>query len=543
MGGNEWRVYGPPGTGKTTWLSRQIGRAAVEHGSDRIMVTSFTRAAAVELVGRNLPIPRDQVGTLHAICYRALGCPELTEKHLDEWNAYCPMFALSGSAVKGTSPLDEPDYEYRGQTDGDRIRAQLELHRGQMALISGLSTSEQAFHRKWTDWKRACGYMDFTDLLEIALREFQTAPNRPSVIFADEAQDLNPLMTSLIRKWGEQAEYFVLVGDDDQTLYRFLGASPEAFLETPLPEEREKVLKQSYRVPRAVQAWAERWISKVTHRAPKAYLPRDCEGEVRHVEFGFDRPQLWLKDAEKYLDAGKSIMILTSCGYQLEQFKAFFRQEGIPFHNPYRKTNGGWNPLRGPSIDRLEAFLKPENDLWPDGGRPWTVGDVARWIECIRVEGSGLIRGAKARFREMAKVRPDDPVSMTDVFEAGNEIVERVFVRGELDDRIAWFRDHLSGEYRNTMQYLLAILERQGSFALSAKPQTTIGTIHSVKGGEADVVYLFPDLSVAGMQDWESYGERRDSVIRQFYVGATRAKEVLVFGSHSWGGRYVPLIV
>jgi superfamily I DNA/RNA helicase len=54
-----------------------------------------------------------------------------------------------------------------------------------------------------------------------------------------------------------------------------------------------------------------------------------------------------------------------------------------------------------------------------------------------------------------------------------------------------------------------------------------VGTIHSVKGGEADVVYLFPDLSQAGAAQYASMGTARDAVIRQFYVGATRAREKL----------------
>ncbi|MCE5308667.1 MAG: ATP-binding domain-containing protein [Acidobacteriales bacterium] len=54
-----------------------------------------------------------------------------------------------------------------------------------------------------------------------------------------------------------------------------------------------------------------------------------------------------------------------------------------------------------------------------------------------------------------------------------------------------------------------------------------VGTIHSVKGGQADVVYLFPDLSQAGDAHYAHGGASRDSVIRQFYVGATRARERL----------------
>ena len=52
-----------------------------------------------------------------------------------------------------------------------------------------------------------------------------------------------------------------------------------------------------------------------------------------------------------------------------------------------------------------------------------------------------------------------------------------------------------------------------------------VGTIHSVKGGQADVVYLFPDLSQAGDAQYQRKGAPHDSVIRTFYVGITRARE------------------
>ena len=54
----------------------------------------------------------------------------------------------------------------------------------------------------------------------------------------------------------------------------------------------------------------------------------------------------------------------------------------------------------------------------------------------------------------------------------------------------------------------------------------TIGTIHSVKGGEADVVYVLPDLSPAQWGQWTK-GDR-DALVRLFYVAFTRAREELV---------------
>ena len=66
-----------------------------------------------------------------------------------------------------------------------------------------------------------------------------------------------------------------------------------------------------------------------------------------------------------------------------------------------------------------------------------------------------------------------------------------------------------------------------GPAALEETPKVIVGTIHSVKGGEADAVFLFPDLSQAGDAAYQRVGPARDAVIRLFYVGVTRARQAL----------------
>jgi len=66
MDHSEYRIFGPPGTGKTTRLAHEIGRAAKQFGSENVVAVSFTRAAAHEPGSRNVPLPRDRVGTLHS---------------------------------------------------------------------------------------------------------------------------------------------------------------------------------------------------------------------------------------------------------------------------------------------------------------------------------------------------------------------------------------------------------------------------------------------------------------------------------------------
>ena len=92
-----------------------------------------------------------------------------------------------------------------------------------------------------------------------------------------------------------------------------------------------------------------------------------------------------------------------------------------------------------------------------------------------------------------------------------------------------WFCGNVQAAKVKALEFPAAILKKHKDLEiLTKKPQVIVGTIHSVKGGEADVVYLFPDLSVAGMQEYVKGGEARDSTYRMFYVGITRAKETLV---------------
>jgi superfamily I DNA/RNA helicase len=86
------------------------------------------------------------------------------------------------------------------------------------------------------------------------------------------------------------------------------------------------------------------------------------------------------------------------------------------------------------------------------------------------------------------------------------------------------------------MMYPMQVYARGGREALDKDPRIVVGTIHSVKGGEADVVYLFPDLSIAGGREWGVVGRGRESVRRLFYVGATRARETLVLCGASSAG-------
>lgn len=90
-----------------------------------------------------------------------------------------------------------------------------------------------------------------------------------------------------------------------------------------------------------------------------------------------------------------------------------------------------------------------------------------------------------------------------------------------------WWRGHVTADVGPRVQFPSEIAAKRGPQALLQVPQVIVGTIHSVKGGQADCVYVFPDLSQAGDGQYRRGGAQRDSVIRVFYVAATRTRERL----------------
>jgi len=522
----EYRLHGPPGTGKTRALSRTwVPQAAEKFGNNSVVICSLTKTAAAEIASRDLPIPRDNVGTLHAFAFRALDRPTIAEGEIKAWNEAEPVFAMSGARPS----VDEPELAHVDRaTKGDDLSARAQVLRHNRVSMAAWPDDVLAFQRRWSAWMSKEGLVDFTGLIEDALDAVPVAPGYPRVFIVDEAQDCSVLELDLVRKWAARAEYAVLAGDGDQAIYGWRGASARAFLDPDIPDDNNYHLTQSYRVPRAAHKVATSWIRQASYRYAVDYEPRDVDGEVVLFEGNGKNVKPVVDAAWKDAEAGRSVMILASCGYMLRSLIAVMRREGIPFHNEYRPTHGGWNPLRG-GTGRLLAFLRPDPATYPTDFSMWTWKQLQAWVEVIRAKGV-LAPSGKTYARQLAKddERRNDAVAPEEgeaVFGASWWQLRDAFASGEPID---WLVDRLLASKAKLMQYPVAIAEKRGRPALRDKPRITIGTIHSVKGGEADVVYLMPDLSPSGMREWTRPGEARDGIVRTFYVGMTRAKQKLV---------------
>ena len=275
---DEFRVIGPPGCGKTHYLLRQVESAVEKHGRDSVVVTSLTNAAKNAALDRGLPIPNAAIGTLHSLAKRRMGdSPPLamSKGTIDMWNTAHNSYRMTAKQKGADGPTED---EFGEKSPGDKLLEKYSAERCRMKPREKWTDGIRGFASKWEEFKADTGTIDFTDMIERALVATDTAPGSPQFIFCDEAQDMDKLQLSLVRKWAERCEKLILIGDPDQNLYEWRGTDPDNFINPPIPESCYKPLAQSWRVPREVHRVALRWVRKIKNRIDCEYHPRDDDG-------------------------------------------------------------------------------------------------------------------------------------------------------------------------------------------------------------------------------------------------------------------------
>lgn len=237
------------------------------------------------------------------------------------------------------------------------------------------------------------------------------------------------------------------------------------------------------------------------------YRPTEVAGEIGRTSSSMRYAEGVAEELERDLDSHSgTVMFQAQAGYMLRPLLAVLRQRGIPFHNPNRLRDGSWNPLarraKGIStVDRIAAWLK----------RDQTLEDVQAWLHMIRVKGV-LAKGAKER-------------ALTAEHHIPELFVSEEAMAGAFSGDPRWLAANVTAEYQKRLDYPLAIWKRYGEAALKAVPRLVVGTIHSMKGAEADSVWLSPDLSPKAWEQFVTVSE--DDARRLFYVGMTRARHKL----------------
>jgi superfamily I DNA/RNA helicase len=528
------RIWGPPGTGKSTKLKDRIKDAVAEHGADAVAVTSFTVTAARSIAQMDLPLPDHAVGTLHSLAYRAIGHPDvaLDKKVIADWNKRVGFeWRITPDSRRGA-----PDADQGGRDSGDALLAAYDMLRSQLTPPEAMPADVRRFAAAWDGWKREATAVDYTDMIFMALQqalEGQKAPGSPRVLISDEAQDMTPLETALLLAWGAPHTIFAL--DDDQAINEWRGGDAGPIL---LMEDSDDCaitdtpLEQSWRIPAAVHMIAQTWIEQCSFRRDKEYRPRDYDGRAYAVRYPIEH-QATAEAIANDVHAGRSVMAIASCEYMLRVLISNLRRLGVPYANRYRPAEGRWNPLYSATgmttAERLYRYLVLDERALGADSRLWTGDDVRAWLELVGVKEARLAKGAKAKAKNF-------PAGELDVAQVIGMFADEDAFGDATEPSLNWLLNAAKGikgmvgtaTEPGKLDYPARIATQFGPAALVDEPLCTVGTIHSVKGAEADVVYLSPSLSPAGHSEWMRSRRGRDATRRLMYVGLTRAKQTCV---------------
>lgn len=522
-------VYGPPGTGKTTCGISLATTWLKTMAPEEIAYLAFTKAASIEAASRILGVNSDEqidherldeefpyFRTIHSLCYKLMSMasedhkPVISTSHM---KAFAEASGMEGSySVSSWEDLADVYMaaDDQGKTTWDRIAAAYNLSRLSCRTTEELaavrkqihptvlrrSTQKQLFTDQYAAWvhryeiyKAREGVIDFTDMLEAAL-SMPPVPVRRLVV--DEVQDLCPLHFKIMEKlFYPVVEESWQLGDDDQSIFSWAGASADDFLDQ-AADATPIVLRQTHRFGKKLVDFAAQIISRVGRRMKKDVIGlADRENQISEIgEFKpFFGPALLLHRhvmgcqnlARKYIDAG------------------------IPFHNERGKS-----PLN--ARVRTRAF-QALNDL--ADYKPVSYGQIAAAIvELVPTvhEEDGhrvnfLPRGAKKKLQEHQR--------------HGDVILDHLVSSGfVLPDFVSVVKSRNWSLFKHgdDLMYYARLLK--GGWKLSAEGAPIITTMHASKGREREQVVVFTEHS---RQCWQN----PDDEHRLAYVAVTRAQKDL----------------
>lgn len=539
-----------------------------------ILAMTFTNKAAEEMKGRIEHLLCKSfkglwIGTFHALSNRIL------RKEIER---------LEMGLTRDFVIYDEADSCRLIRSILNEFRIHEALYRGIASKISSLKASligpgefiaqgdgfgfDEKLARvyvKYQDKLKRNNALDFDDLIMHAVRLFETCPDVLGKyhkeffhILVDEFQDTNAAQYRLLKLLAEGRKNLCVVGDDDQSIYRFRGADVRNILsfEKDFPDAKIVKLEQNYRSTQNVLSAADGVIAKNPSRKPKKLWTERGNGEKVYycvTDNETEEARYIAKAIREFYLKGKhpfsDFAILYRVNLQSRILEETFRSDGIPYH-----IIGGVSFYQRKEIKDAIAYLKvianPQDSVslrriinCPPRG----IGDVTLskleqeakkkdigLFEAMKliVKGNGSASSPKEKIIDFIK-NIEDLISHqnTNVRELLNLIFEKTgYLKWVEEERAENLMELLNAaEGKDLYSFLDTAALFSGMDEEQRANSVTLMTLHSAKGLE------FPVVFIAGLEEGllphfhaiknpEELQEER----RLFYVGMTRAKDILI---------------
>lgn len=582
------------GSGKTRVLTHRIAYLIEEKGINpwNILAITFTNKAAGEMRERVDDIvgfgsESIWVSTFHSTCVRIL------RRHIDRLG-YDNNFTIYDSddqktLMKDVCKLLQIDTKtYRERTILSAISSAKDemVTPEEYELNAYGDFSKKKIAEAYKEYERqlkANNALDFDDLLVKTVQLFQTQPeileyyqDRFRYIMVDEYQDTNTVQFKLISLLAAKYKNLCVVGDDDQSIYKFRGANIQNILSFEKEFEHTKVIKleQNYRSTSTILDAANAVIKNNVGRKAKSLWTENGEGEkiqFRQFDTAYDEAEYIVGDIRERVDNGKAAYCDHAVLYRTNAQSRLFEEKMITANIPY-KIVGGVNFYARKEIKDLLAYLKTidngKDDLAvrriinvPKRGIGLTT--VNRITEAAQQRGisfyealcsADLVPGLGRSISKLESFaamieyfrKEAEHLSITELMEeilTETGYVEELKAEGEEEaearlqnideflNKIAAYEESCEEELPTLSGFLEEVALVADIDSLDEESDyVVLMTLHSAKGLEFPYVYLagmedgiFPSYMTITADDPTEIEEER----RLCYVGITRAKKEL----------------
>lgn len=583
------------GSGKTRVLTHRIAYLIEERGVNpwNILAITFTNKAAGEMrerVDRLVGFGAESiwVSTFHSTCVRIL------RRYIDRIGFDTNFTIYDSDDQKSLMRdvcrvLDVDTKKYKERMFLSAISAAKDemITPDEYELNAAGDFGKQKIAQVYREYERqlhANNALDFDDLLLKTVQLFQTQPDvlesyqeRFRYIMVDEYQDTNTVQFKFVSLLAAKYQNLCVVGDDDQSIYKFRGANIRNILNFEQEFQNARVIKleQNYRSTQNILNAANAVIQNNRGRKDKTLWTDNGDGEkvhLRQFDTAYDEAEFVADDIRKNIENGgtyQDYAILYRTNAQLRMFEEKFVACNIPY-----KIVGGVNFYARREIKDLLCYLKTIDNGRDDLAVRRIINVPKRGIgltTITRIQESaaareigfyeallgldlipGVARAASKLDSFVALIeyfkRRSDEVSITDLM---NEIIEKTgYIENleaedkedaqarienieELVSKIAAYEEQCAAEQvkPSLSQFLEEVALVADIDSLEENPDyVVLMTLHSAKGLEFPHVYLvgmedglFPSYMTITSDNDEDLEEER----RLCYVGITRAEQEL----------------
>ena len=370
-----------PGSGKTTVLVTRLGYMICSRGieAESILTMTYTRAATRDMKARFAGLfgedaaERLQFRTINGVSAKII------ERYCVQYHR--TAFALLDNEMKLNTLVrgiyQQLNREYAEDSIVRDIRTQITYVKNQMLTgeeIRALSTGIDHFpelYQAYQEELRRSACMDYDDQMVYALSILRRHPellravqDQFPYVCVDEAQDTSKIQHEIIRLLSERHGNLFMVGDEDQSIYGFRAAYPEALLrfEQDHPGARILFMEENYRSTPEIIYLANSFIAQNLSRREKTIRPTRSSGSPVHVLHCADRRAQYQLLLEMARSCKTETAVLFRNNDSALPLIDLFERNGISYN--YRKTDGLFfftHRVVGDLLSILQFAYEPAN--------------------------------------------------------------------------------------------------------------------------------------------------------------------------------------